>query len=352
VNSPDFPYFYVWNRSKRLVSLNMKQPEALEHIRRIVEHADVLMENFSAGVLDRWGIGYEQVREWNPQIVYLTMSGPGHDGPWSKMITYAPTIHALCGLTYLSNPPGRRDVGPGFSLNDHAAGLMGATAVLAGVEARRRTGAGQHIDIAQMETGAYLIGPALLDLLSNHCEAHPIGNADPFGELCPNEVYRCGDQHEVAITCRDDQDWSRLCATVAWDIADLAADPELATCAGRLGHVAEIDERLRQWCSSRTADAAAQALQANGVPAGKVQDAGDLSADPQLLARDFWRTTDHAVFGTRPYDRFPAVWSTSDLEPYVLSGAFIGEHNFDVYRDLAGLDEDTVAVGMAVGLFG
>ena len=72
------------------------------------------MENFSAGVLDRWGIGYEQVRAWNPGIVYVTMSGPGHEGPWSKMITYAPTIHALCGLTYLSNPPDRRDVGPGL----------------------------------------------------------------------------------------------------------------------------------------------------------------------------------------------------------------------------------------------
>ena len=185
VNSPDFPYFYVWNRSKRLVSLDMKRPEALECIRRIVEQSDVLMENFSAGVLTRWGIGYEQVREWNPGIVYVTMSGPGHEGPWSKMITYAPTIHALCGLTYLSNPPDRRDVGPGFSLNDHAAGLCAALAVLSAVEARRATGEGQHIDIAQMETGTYLIGPAVLDYLTNGREAHPIGNADAFGAVVP-----------------------------------------------------------------------------------------------------------------------------------------------------------------------
>ncbi len=80
VNSPDFPYFYVWNRSKRLVSLNMKRPEALDVIRRVVEQSDVLMENFSAGVLDRWGLGYETVKAWNPRIVYVTMSGPGHDG--------------------------------------------------------------------------------------------------------------------------------------------------------------------------------------------------------------------------------------------------------------------------------
>jgi len=352
VNSADFPYFYVWNRSKRLVSLDMKRPEARDTIRRVIEQADVLMENFSAGVLERWGIGYEQVHEWNPELVYVTMSGPGHEGPWSKMITYAPTIHALCGLTYLSNPPDRLDVGPGFSLNDHAAGLFSAVAVLAAIEARRRTAAGQHLDIAQMETGTTLIGPALLDLFANGREAHPIGNADPFGQWCPNEVYRCGDLREVAITCRDDEDWLRLCETVAWDIDDLAADPELGTVAGRLARAAEIDERLQRWCATRTAEAAATALQVQGVPAGTVNDAGDLMDDPQLLARDFWRRADHAVFGERPYDRFPALWSTTDLEPYLPPGAYLGEHNFEVYRDLAGLGEDEIAEGLADGLFG
>jgi crotonobetainyl-CoA:carnitine CoA-transferase CaiB-like acyl-CoA transferase len=351
VNSPDFPYFYVWNRSKRLVSLDMKRPEAIPVIRSVIEQSDVLIENFSAGVLSRWGLGYEDVRAWNPEIVYVSMSGPGHDGPWSNVITYAPTIHALCGLTYLSNPPGRLDVGPGFSLNDHAAGLSSVVAVLSALEARRRTGEGQHVDIAQMETGTYLIGPAVLDYLSNGREAHPIGNVDPFGQWCPNEVYRCGDQHELAITCRTDHEWRRLCETVSWPMADLAQDPSLATVAGRFARREEIDARLREWCTNRQAITAADALQANGVPAGVVQDAGDLSVDPQLVARDFWRSTDHVVFGERPYDRFPAVWSGTDLEPYVLSGGYIGESNFDVYRELAGLDEETIATGMGDGLF-
>ena len=178
-----------------------------------------------------------------------------------------------------------------------------------------------------------------------------MGNADPFGEWCPNEVYRCGDQHEVAVTCRDDDDWARLCAAVSWDIGDLAGDPRFATAAGRIAGAAEIDARLRRWCASRSAEAAAATLQANGVPAGMVQDGGDLMADPQLLARDFWRTTDHAVFGARPYDRFPALWSTTDLEPYLDSGAYIGQHNDEVYRELAGLGDDEIAAGMADGLF-
>jgi crotonobetainyl-CoA:carnitine CoA-transferase CaiB-like acyl-CoA transferase len=352
VNSPDFPYFYVWNRSKRLVSLDMKKRDALDIIRRIIEQADVLMENFSAGVLARWGLDYESVKAWNPGIVYVTMSGPGHEGPWSKMITYAPTIHALCGLTYLSNPPERRDVGPGFSLNDHAAGLSSVVAVLSAIEARRRTGAGQHVDIAQMETGTYLIGPAVLDYFTNGREAHPIGNADPFGQWCPNEVYRCGDQHELAVTCRTDDEWPRLCGAVGWGMTDMVHDPSLATVEGRFARSAEIDERMREWCSTRTADAAVVALQAAGVPAGKVQDGGDLMADPQHTAREFFRRAEHAVFGERPYDRFPAVWSGTDLEPYMLSGGFLGEHNFDVYAQLAGLTEEDIAVGIGEGLYG
>jgi crotonobetainyl-CoA:carnitine CoA-transferase CaiB-like acyl-CoA transferase len=284
--------------------------------------------------------------------VYVTMSGAGHEGPWSKMITYAPTIHALCGLTYLSNPVGRRDVGPGFSLNDHAAGLLSVAAVLSALEARRHTGEGQHIDIAQMETGTYLIGPAMLDFLANGREAHPAGNVDPFGQWCPNEVYRCGDLNELAVTCRDDEEWARLGETVGWAIAELAQDPELSTVAGRLARREEIDGVLREWCASRPADAAVAALQGNGVPAGKVQDGGDLMVDPQLTARDFWRHRDHTVFGERPYDRFPAIWSDTDLEPYLPSGAFIGEHNFEVYTELAGMSEEDIAAGMGDGLLG
>ena len=316
VNSPDFPYFYVWNRSKRLVSLDMKRPEALDCIRRIIERSDVLMENFSAGVLDRWGIGYDQVRAWNPRIVYVTMSGPGHDGPWSKMITYAPTIHALCGLTYLSNPPDRRDVGPGFSLNDHAAGLCAAAAVLSAIEARRRTGVGQHIDIAQMETGTYLIGPAVLDHLANGREAHPAGNADPFGEWCPNEVYRCGDQHEVAVTCRDDDDWARLCAAVSWDIGDLAGDPALRD-GRRADRRRRRDRRpapplVRQpFRGGGGRDAAGERRARRHGPGRRRPDGRPAAARPRLLADDRPRRVRRAALRPLPgaveHDRPRAV---------------------------------------------
>jgi crotonobetainyl-CoA:carnitine CoA-transferase CaiB-like acyl-CoA transferase len=326
VNDPNHPYFYVWNRSKRAVSLNMKHAQALDVVRRLIEVSDVVIENFSAGVLKRWGFTYEAASEWNPNVIYLTMSGCGHEGPWSNLVTYAPTIHALSGLTYRSNPPGRGDVGPGFSLNDHAAGMSAAFSILAAVEARANTGRGQHVDISQMETGAYLIGPALVDHLVNGREAHPVGNADPFGEIEQNECYPTADGRWVAISCRNDDERARL-ASVAG-----SSDPAA-------------------WVASVDADTAQQTLQDAGVPAGAIQGAADLMRDPQLVARGLWHHCDHAVFGERPYDRFPALWSEMDLAPYIPPPSYVGEHNFEVYEELAGMDVEAIAAGMGDGLF-
>ncbi len=352
VNDPTHPYFYTWNRSKRAVTLNMKHEKAPDVIRKLVSASDVLIENFSAGVLDRWGISYEDAKKWNPRLVYVTMSGCGHSGPWSNLVTYAPTIHALCGLTYLTNPPGRGDIGPGFSLNDHAAGLSAAFAILAALEERDGTfsgsgsGSGQHVDISQMETGGYLIGPALVDFLSNGREAQPAGNADFLDPMVPNDCYLAADGVWLAISCRSDEDWARLVS-----VAGLEASDSMGTSAGRAVRRAEVDELVTNWVASTDAERAQQLLQEAGVPAGRVQNAADLMSDPQLRARDMWRTIEHPTFGTRPHDRYPAIWSRSTLEPYRRAAAYPGEDNFEVYPDLLDVDEAGVAEGIGDGLF-
>lgn len=346
VNDPNHPYFYTWNRSKRVVTLNMKHERAPEVIAKMVEKSDVMIENFSAGVLARWGLAYEQCKEWNPGLVYVTMSGCGHEGPWSRLVTYAPTIHALCGLTYLSNPPGRGDLGPGFSLNDIAAGLSAAFAVLAALDRRDHTGAGQHVDISQMEVGGYLIGPALLDYLTNGREAHPDGNHDPFGEIVPNDCYPTADGEWLAVSCRDDSDWQRLLKATG-----IAADEELSQLAVRRERVAEVDALVRDWAAGVDAGAAQELLQGAGVPAGMIQNTGHLMADPQLLDRELWRSFDHPNFGVRPHDRYPALWSRMSLEPYLPAAAYAGEHNFEVYPELLDIDEAAVAEAMGEGLF-
>jgi len=355
VNRPDFPYYPVWNRSKRSVTLDLKAPGALDAIRPLVEQADILVENYSSGVLDRLGLGWEAVRVWNPGLVYISMSGCGHEGPWRDIISYAPTIHALCGLTHLTNPPGRGDVGCGFSLNDHAAGFAAALCVLAGVEARRRTGRGQYVDMAQLEVGAYLLGPALVDWFATGHEAQPAGNVDGLADAVPNAVHRCADGRWLAVTAVDDAMWARLAELLGADSpGDGAAVPaRWATVEDRRADRAAVDAAVAAWCAHQAdARTAMATLQAAGVAAGVVQDAEDLlEHDEQHRARRFWLEADLPGFGPRRHDRFPALWDGDDLSPYRPAPSYLGEANFDVWTELAGLDPEQVADGIASGLF-
>ncbi len=343
VNRPDYPYYFVWNRSKRSATIDLKHPDAIAAIRRLVEQSDVLVENYSSGVLSRLGLGWDDVRAWNERLVYVSMSGPGHQGPWKDVISYAPTIHALCGLTHLTNPRDTGDVGCGFSLNDHAAGFASAFSILAALEARDRTGAGQYIDMAQLEIGTYLLGPAMIDFVNNGREAQPSGNLDGLADRVPNEVYRATDGF-VAVTANDDAMWARLAP-----LLDLPAD---WSTEHRRAERTVVDAALTGWAANRSAEQAVDTLQAVNVAAGIVQDADQLfRLDPQHRARGFWTSGDHDEFGHRPHDRFPARWSTSELEPYRLSPAYLGESNFEVWGDVAGLDVDIIAEGMGSGLF-
>jgi crotonobetainyl-CoA:carnitine CoA-transferase CaiB-like acyl-CoA transferase len=347
----EHPYFIMWNRGKRSAALNIKHPRATEIFQSLVEQSDIVIDNFSAGVLDRWGIGYAAARGWNERIIYLSLSGAGRDGPWRDFVTYAPTIHALSGLTHLTNPPGRRDIGLGLSLTDHVSGLAGALAALEALEARRRTGRGTLVDLSQLEVGAYLAGPAYLDLLANGREAQPQGNRDPFDDVVPNEVYRCRDGGWLAVTARDDGEWRRLCAAVG--DTTLGDDPCLAGIEGRRLQRARVDERLGRWAAAQDAEPAMRRLQAAGVPAGMVQNARDLAErDEQLgpAGRDWFTMVEHPVHGRHLVDRFPGRFSRTPPDSYTPAPVF-GQHTFDVYREVAGLSDEAIAAAIGDGLF-
>ncbi len=349
VNGNAHPYFALWNRGKRSITLNMKHPQAVNTFHRLVEQADVVVDNFSLGVLDRWGVGYDAARQWNTRIIYLSMSGAGQDGPWKNFVTYAPTIHALCGLTALTNPPDRRDVGIGFALTDHVSGLAGALAILEALAARQRTGEGQRVDLAQLEVGTYLVGPAYVDFLNNGHEALPQGNQDAFDDYVPNNVYRCRNEEWLAITARDDQDWQRLRAII--NAQDLANNLQLAHVEGRRAHRVIIDAALGQWAALQGAEQAMRTLQSHGIPAGKVQNMCDMTeSDEQLAARQWLVEVDNVLLGRHQIDRFPAIFSRAPLEPYRAAPVF-GEHNFEVYAELLGLSQEEIAMAIGDGLF-
>lgn len=346
----EFPYFAMWNRSKDSVTINMTDPRATDVLQQLVEQADVVIENFSAGVLDEWGVGWETLQKWNPRLTYVSMQGAGADGPWRDFVTFAPTVHALCGLTTLTGPDGRLDCGPGVALNDHMSGLAGAVAILSALEARNRTGRGQHVDISQLEVGTYLIGPALVDWFANGREATAAGTRDPFTDPVPNDVVPAADGGWLAVTARDDTDWAAL-ATLLGAPAHLTN--LLTTVESRRRHRGAVRELLTAWASRFPADEAATLLQNLGVPAYEVLDAQALTEDPQLLHRDWLVSMESPIFGTQHTDRFPASITAAGTELVIdyRHTPYLGQHTFEVLDSLLGLDAEAVAEGMGTGLF-
>ncbi len=352
-NDPEHPYYIMWNRNKRGLALDMSKEEARPVCRALCEQADVVIDNFSVGVLDRWGVGYEDVQKVNPGVIYIQMSGMGDgDGPWSNFVTYAPTIHALSGLTSLTGIPDRHDIGIGFSYNDHQSGLHGVVAILAALEARRRTGRGQRIEVSQFEVGVNFAGPALLDLLVNGEAATACGNRAPYDQWAPHNVYQClsrearpGDdalvtERWIAIVCETDAQWSALVQLMG--APDWAQDTRFATAEGRVAGVEEIDQGLSAFTATQEAYDLMARCQAVGVPAGVVQDGRDLNeTDPQLQASGFVESIEdpHPIVGPTFADRLPLHFDRTPCETYERV-RMLGEDNAEILADwLPGSDE-------------
>lgn len=347
-NGPGHPYYVCWNRNKRNVSLNMAMPEARAIARKLADHADIIIENFSAGVLKRWGLDRAALADTNPGVSVIAMGGMGQDGPWRDFVTFAPTIHALTGLTYLTNPPGRHDLGYGFSLTDHLSGIAGALATLEAVAHRDRTGEGLDIDLAQYELGLGIMAPALLDFLANGVNPEPVGNRHTFEAWAPHGIYpAAGNDEWVAIAARGDGEWRALCAVMG--TPDLITDPRFASHAARIANQDVLDAAIGVWTSDRDRYEIMAACQAAGIAAGAVQNAADLTGrDAQLAARGFFGTATAEGWGEYGIDRFPALFNGE--RPATYEGVHqTGEDTFDVLTGLLGMSDGEVAELMAAG---
>ena len=357
MNDPSSPYHLMWNRNKRSLALDMSMPDARLLARRLADQADIVIDNFSVGVLDRWGLGYEAVSKTNPGAIFLQMSGMGDGGPWSKFVTYAPTIHALCGLTQQTGVPGREDIGVGFSYNDHQAGLHGVVALLAALNARRGTGRGQRIDMSQFEVGVHFAGLALMDYFANNTVAEPVGNTLPYDVAAPHGVYPCAgaasdkieDERWVAIACMTDAQWQafkEVLGNPAWATAS-----QLDDAASRLREQPVLDQHICDWTRQHDATAVMQRCQANGVPAGVVQNGVDLAEhDPQLAAANFLQPIAdvNPAVGQTWADALPLHFAKTPCTSYNRVRE-VGEDNEQVLADWLNMSADEVAAADATG---
>lgn len=337
-------YFADRNSSKRSITVNAKHPEGLALVRRLIADADLVTNNFTPGVMDKMGLGYEQVREIRPDIVYASMSMQGASGPERDYLGYGLIIGALTGIQHLTGLPERDPAGTGTNYPDHIPNpTHAAFSILAALRHRRRTGEGQFIDIAQTEPTLALFGPWIMNAAFNGVTDERRGNSHP--DMAPHGVYPCdGDDRWIAIAVRDDDRWLALCSVL--ELPDL---PEWRTTAGRQADQARIDAAIAERTRAHEPRALMAGLQAAGVAAGVVNNAADvLREDAQLAARGHWVELDHPEMGMSVYNAPPFRFSDAQSVPSS-PAPLLGQHTQEICEQLLGLSATEVEQLVASG---
>ncbi|OGA42049.1 MAG: CoA-transferase, partial [Betaproteobacteria bacterium RIFCSPLOWO2_12_FULL_62_13] len=261
-------YFADRNASKRSITIDMKHPRAFGLIEKLIAQSDIVANNFTPGVMERFGLAYEAVCRIKPDVIYLAMSMQGSSGPEHRYLGYGASMAALTGLQHLTGLPGREPAGTGTNFPDHVPNpCHAAFAVLAALRHRRRTGEGQYIDLAQTEPTIALLGPTFLDLTVNGRLQQPNGNEHAWA--APHGVYPCqGVDRWIAICVMDDGEWAALIEVLG--NPDWACEEALRRGDARYARRAELDAHLGSATARWVAEELMHELQAHGVPAGVV----------------------------------------------------------------------------------
>ena len=336
------------NRNKLSVTANLKTEEGREVARRIIAESDVVVENFSVGVMDRLGLGYEELRAVKPDIVMIRLQGLGTTGPRKNYVTWGPSLMPFSGMTWLWNhPDGGAPVGSQTSYPDYIVSVHMAFVLMAALHHRANTGEGQFIDIAQGEVTASLIGPALLDGLINGRAAAPVGNRGHAA--APHGCYPCaGDDTWCAVAVEDEDEWQGFCAATGSHGA--LRDVRFATAAGRRANAEALDALVSEWTRQRSPREVMETLQAHGVAAGMVSDGITLVNDPHLRTRGSVVAHEHPRQGRLTLPGI--VMKMSETPGEIRRHApLLGQDTHAVLTGLLGLSEDEIRGLEAAGAF-
>ena len=273
-------WWQVQSRNKKSVALDLRQAEAREIVRRLIDEADVLVENFKPGVMEGWGFGYDELSRSNPRLIMLRISGYGQTGPYKDRPGFGVVAEAMGGLRHLTAEPGRVPVRVGVSIGDTLASLHGVIGVLMALHHRHQSGRGQVIDVALYEAVFNCMESLLPEYSAFGTVREPAGSALPG--IAPSNAYPCADGW-VLVAGNGDSIFKRLMNAIGHD--DLANDPALAGNTGRVARVAEIDAAIAAWTQPRRVSEVLAVLNDAQVPAGRIYNARDIAEDPHYRAR-------------------------------------------------------------------
>ena len=334
------PMFHNVNRGKRSITLNTARPEAVQLARRLAAQCDIVIENFSPGVMTRLGLDYATLSQSNPRLIMASITSNGQTGPLRDLRAYAPSIGALSGLdSTLGYESDGRPLGLKHAYADLCGALHAVFAIAAALRQRQRTGRGQYIDVSMLRATVATMGAGLMEYELTGRTPPPRGNYDPV--MAPYGNYPCqGDDAWVSIAVRTEGEWQGLAA--AMDHPEWAAAPPFASRYARLQHRRELDAHLSEWTRQRTPWAVTELLQANGVAAFPVLNAEQRLFNPHFQERGLYAEIEHPALGAEPV--FNLMWQLSQTPPRIRRHApLLGEHNGEVFGGLLGMDDEELA---------
>jgi benzylsuccinate CoA-transferase BbsF subunit len=340
-------YFNHFSANMMSLSLNMNTPQGLGVAKDLVSWADVVMENFTPGVMDKWGLGYEALTKIKPDIIMVRQNGFGTEGPYKNLAAFGMILAAIAGIpNYIGWPDrGPLPVGVG-AYTDSISPRFASAALIAALDYHDRTGKGQLIDLAQFETALYFFLPGLLDAAVNDRE--PARNGNAVAHAAPHNVYPCkGKERWCTIAISNDDQWAALCKAIGKP--DLATDQRFVALQHRKENENALDVMIEAWTIDRTPEEVMSALQAAGVPAGIVENASDIFEDPQLRSRGLFWPMEHSEMGMFTHLGASMVLSKTPAQASAPSPC-IGEHNEYVLTKILGKSDEEFIELLAAGV--
>jgi len=330
-------YFINLNRNKKSIAIDLKHPDGQALFFRLLERADVVLENLRVGTVARLGIGYERARERQPGIIYCSISGFGQDGPYRNRAALDLVVQAESGMMSITGEPGGRGVRAGVSIADITAGMYAAFAILAAVHARRTTGRGQFIDVSMLEGQLGILSGMVGAYLADGIVPGPLGTA--YGALLPYQTFRTKTR-DIAIGIGSDKLWRTFCPLVG--LAPLTDDPRYVTNAARNANRPSLVAVLQDAFLTKTYEEWAAILQPAGIPTGAINTIDQVVAHPQVEARGVLVESTHPVAGTIKMVGPPV--RLSETPGSVRAPApLLGEHTEQVLRERLGLNDEEIA---------
>jgi crotonobetainyl-CoA:carnitine CoA-transferase CaiB-like acyl-CoA transferase len=331
-------YFMVMNRNKRGVTVDFRNPEGIELLKRLACEADVLVENFRAGTLEEMGLGWETLHKLNPRLILASISGFGQSGPYVDFAAFDMIIQAMSGMMDMTGEPDRPPVTTGTFIVDYATGLYTAFGILGALRARDQSGQGQRVDMALLDTAFSFLVTAIPDWLLLQKRMARRGNRDRY--CAPTNLFTSKDGRYVFVAAATDGLFPRLARVIGRE--DMLTDPRYSTNAERMKRIEETEKILGDWVAERTADEVIELVRGAGLPCAKVATIDEVVEDPQLKHREMLVEIDHPAAGKFPMHGLNVHFSDTK-EEIRRPAPLLGQHNQEIYGEWLGMTDEELA---------